>query len=481
MPDLVTSADPGKQDARSATSLAPSRLSAEKWLHGALIALVALAPLPLASNRPLPAALLSAFAGLLLIGWSVAIPGTGRLPIKPRKILWPLILYGGVCLWIFIQAMPWAPTGLADPIWRTGSEALHDNIASYISVNPGATLSGLMNLLAYAAIFWLSLQLTRDPAAAMLALRAVIAIGATYALYGIVVYVSGNEWITIYRKWAYRDALTSTFVNRNSFATFSGLCLLCAFGLFISQMRHILSAARPARVKAAMLIEHMFMHSRWMTLALISLAIALLLSASRAGVAATGAGLLFVAASQISWRGPRTGQAIAMLGVTIAIASVAFLVAGGALSLRYAANDALPMENARFEIFEIVLGAITTTPWTGTGFGTFSDVFPAYRSPDLSSHFLWDKAHNSYLENALELGLPAMLALNLSIFLLAIRTARGMVERRRDRLFATLGVAATILVGLHSMVDFSLQIPAVSVLYAYLMGLAVSQSWRTTA
>jgi O-antigen ligase len=223
------------------------------------------------------------------------------------------------------------------------------------------------------------------------------------------------------------------------------------------------------------------MHSRWMTLALISLAIALLLSASRAGVAATGAGLLFVAASQISWRGPRTGQALAMLGVTIAIVSVAFLVAGGALSLRYAANDALPMENARFEIFEIVLGAITTTPWTGTGFGTFSDVFPAYRSPDLSSHFLWDKAHNSYLENALELGLPAMLALNLSIFLLAIRTARGMVERRRDRLFATLGVAATILVGLHSMVDFSLQIPAVSVLYAYLMGLAVSQSWRTTA
>ncbi|WP_169776431.1 O-antigen ligase, partial [Escherichia coli] len=67
------------------------------------------------------------------------------------------------------------------------------------------------------------------------------------------------------------------------------------------------------------------------------------------------------------------------------------------------------------DVFVMVVDAIKTSPWTGIGLGTFQDVFPAYRTGDLTSRGLWDKAHNSYLENALELGIPAMLALHLAI------------------------------------------------------------------
>ena len=55
----------------------------------------------------------------------------------------------------------------------------------------------------------------------------------------------------------------------------------------------------------------------------------------------------------------------------------------------------------------------------------------------------------------------------------------GIRRRRRDRVYPAIGVAATALVAAHSTVDFSLQIPAVSVSYAFILGLACAQSFPT--
>ncbi len=112
----------------------------------------------------------------------------------------------------------------------------------------------------------------------------------------------------------------------------------------------------------------------------------------------------------------------------------------------------------------------------GTGYGTYPDVIEAWRANDPDIFTVWEKAHSTWLENALELGLPAAAALHLSVLWLALIAFSGVGERRRNRAFPALGVAATLLVGLHALVDFSLQIPAVAVLYAFIMGLAVAQS-----
>ena len=53
--------------------------------------------------------------------------------------------------------------------------------------------------------------------------------------------------------------------------------------------------------------------------------------------------------------------------------------------------------------------------------------------------------------------------------------------RRADALQRLLWfrVAASVLVGVHAMVDFSLQLPAVALLYALIMGVACAQSWSS--
>jgi hypothetical protein len=56
----------------------------------------------------------------------------------------------------------------------------------------------------------------------------------------------------------------------------------------------------------------------------------------------------------------------------------------------------------------------------------------------------------------------------------------GVFQRRRDGIYPAIAVAATVLVGVHAVVDFSLQIPAVAVTYAAILGMGVAQSFSTT-
>jgi O-antigen ligase len=87
-------------------------------------------------------------------------------------------------------------------------------------------------------------------------------------------------------------------------------------------------------------------------------------------------------------------------------------------------------------------------------------------------------AHNSYLELALALGVPAAALLMLALAAPFLRCLIGARDRRRDAVYPYIGVGATVLVAAHSAVDFSLQIPALAATYALIMAVAVAQSWR---
>ena len=78
-----------------------------------------------------------------------------------------------------------------------------------------------------------------------------------------------------------------------------------------------------------------------------------------------------------------------------------------------------------------------------------------------------------------ELGLPAAASFFLAVLLVIARVARGALVRRRNLAVPLTGIGIAVTGAVHSAFDFSLQIPAIAAVFAAILGLAWTQSFRT--
>ncbi len=122
--------------------------------------------------------------------------------------------------------------------------------------------------------------------------------------------------------------------------------------------------------------------------------------------------------------------------------------------------------------------AMQERPLLGTGYGTYADAFMAYNRPETGTYFL-DKAHNTYLQLLMELGWPGALALLSSVGCLVFLCWRGLPAGTRGSVYPATVLACSTFVGIQSLVDFSLEMPANAVTYALLLGVGCAQVLRS--
>ena len=133
----------------------------------------------------------------------------------------------------------------------------------------------------------------------------------------------------------------------------------------------------------------------------------------------------------------------------------------------------------RKNIYALTTRGIVDNPLLGFGYGAFEDAFKLYREERITK--LANYAHNTFLENMFELGVPAALCLFGALLGVVLTCLRGIANRRRDWAFPAAGVAASVLAATHAMLDFGLQIPATAMLYALVMGVACAQSYSSVS
>jgi len=441
-----------------------------------LVGMVVLTPLPLGSVHRWSWGLMACVVGILLAVWSCRVFMGWERPDVRLRATWPLmLLFAITVLWGVFQTLSITPTDWHHPLWLSAGEALDMDLVSRISLNPYETISFVCRLLTYGGIFWLSMQYCRRSSRARQVIYAVTYSGLAYAVYGLIVEFSGSQTVLWFSKFAYLDDLTSSFVNRNSFATYAGLTLMCATGLIVIAITSTLGSSSGARERLRQLIENMTGREWSLILAWIVILAALLLSHSRAGFVSMILGLISLIAGLGFSRALSGGYAVILGSFCLAAVSLFFAVGGGELDQRIA--EATWTDEPRLRVYEMTLSAIDTAPILGTGAGTFEEVFRFYRTPDITHVYM--KAHNTYLENILELGLPAALALFGLIAGLTVLIGIGLWRRQRDIVYPCIGLGSTVLVAAHSIVDFSLQIPAVTATYCLIMGAACAQCWST--
>lgn len=452
-------------------------MTASTLLFRLLLALVVLAPIPFAAQRPWAWSLLGVVIGLLLLLWGgLVVAGRVRAAMPMSRLWFPAVPFLLVLLWAVVQTSGLVPAGWRHPLWDEAARVLNGgggSVVGGISLDPSMTLTALLRLATYGGVFWLAVQLGRERARAREALVTLATAGIAYAVYGLVVHFGGWEYILWYPKWAYHGDVTATFVNRNAYGAYAGIGLLCCIALFVHGLRPTGTGDR----RAFDLAEAVLVRSLPYLAGGLVIGTALLLSHSRGAFLATGASLLVLIVALAKGRILPPGAAVPAVAALLVVGVTGVVISGdGTVDRLWRMNID---QEGRSDLMRQTLVAIGDAPWTGYGLGAFLPAFRLYRDSTLADSAVYDFAHNVHLELMMDLGLPGAAVFYAAVVAVVAVCAAGLVRRRRDQVHPAVALAAVTLLGLHGLVDFSAQMPAVGATLALLLGVGYAQSWNT--
>jgi O-antigen ligase len=390
-----------------------------------------------------------------------------------------LLAFLGLCcayaLVAIIQVAPHLISQFNDPIWQRANEVLGLNalprISSRAEIPPDAIGHFLLLVTSFTSGFFVATSRRSGDTLSWFARYSILA----YAIYGLAALVLTPGLLLWAPKLAYRGSLTATFVNHNTAAAFVGAGAI----LWFCKAYLSLQSLRYSSIRLLLLIpsnEGIVFEVILHLAAGLACFFALLLTGSRGGLICACLGLLVAIILMIASRlRPRFWYIVGSATVALAVVA-AWLSQAGRIGSKGLLDD------ARWSVYGSCIEAIRQRPFLGAGAGTFADLFPSLRADDFSGWGVWDYAHSTVLEIAVEMGIPittmVVLAAAASLFILA-RAALRSEDRSRSSLAAITGIA--VLAYLHSTIDFSLQIPGYLIPFGILLGcgLAIAASEPT--
>ncbi len=449
------------------------------WIVGIL---VAAAPLPFGSVGPVSEAGLQVGVLVTAMIWIVSRSRHG-LPALPWRD--PLLIAGGALLaYGLFQTVP-LPASLVEIIAPATAE-----MKSTFSPEPPAWTP--LSIYAYAtwrsclniACWTLAALIVRHNALDLkgrLVVSGGLVAGAIFqAAYGLFEFISGHQHIFGYKKEAFTDVATGTFISRNNFAGYLEMaipiCLaLAMLGLDRGRTREP-DRSVPFRLRVGAITGRQGFPSLLLLMGAFLMGTAILMSRSRAGIISTVFALL-VGALALALRGQFRRFAVCAVSVVALVVVFAsqihilpvlerFRQLGGEFAGGY----------GRLEVWKQSAGLIASYPVFGTGMGTWEMAFSPFR--DDRTQLRVDFAHNDYLEFTAEAGFLGLVIFLLGALLVLRRRAHERTPPDVIGLAASLGLVA---LALHSLVDFHLSIPADAFTAAVLAGLFLMSGWPAPA
>ena len=410
----------------------------------ALVIIVALAPLPLGSNRPvfwMAWTLSIAVLGLIYGAGVLWASGTVRVTLAsfgPETALMLALLA--------FQLFQLAPLGGWLPLAP----------AATASLDPGSTQLTLLVTAGFMLFFFLFAQVSSNRRRARRILVALFVVVVAYAILGLVSLTQWNDTLLGFEKQYYHGVATASFVNRNSYATFLASGLAIGAPMLVSAVvNEGASFVRRLMVPLLVLVGMAF------------IAAALFATDSRMGtfVGVTGA-VLGLLGGALTFRGSTLGKVLVVLAVAASAVALS-LIFGVGLIERLVFQRGDPDREA---LWAEAWAAIQERPWLGYGAGSFEATFPVFQRPPLDGGNIWSHAHSTYLALWYEHGLVFGTLPMLAIALLLGRCVVALRDPSSTMLsLATLGVGFVFAV--HSLVDFSAEIYADALLLVAMLAL----------
>jgi O-antigen ligase len=383
-------------------------------------------------------------------------------------------------LWIGLSLLPVSRSALSAispdaAALRTETEGLLGESPSSApwSLAPYQSLRGLWLFVAVAGIFFLAFRAARTSEGARRLGLGLLLLGAASGFFGIGAFLAELRSASGLATEALRAS--GTFGNPNHYAAFQSMLLLSSLGVFLWLRAKAGTAPRGRRSNEGGL-------AGIAGLGIIVIALSLLLSLSRSGIASALAGaLVFAALSRRAERSASRGSAHRSLAaIALAIGAVFLWIGVEPLVGRFTGlADSWNEEATRVQVWRDSAPAVRDFWMTGSGLGSFRYVSGRYRTFGGRIFYSW--AHNDYLQLAIELGLPGVLLVSWLVLALVRASRRVRLELLPDPALSALHTgfaSALVAVALHSLTDFSLHLPANLALCAALAGAVVGMERR---
>jgi len=396
--------------------------------------------------------------------------GTNRSVCAPMKHIGAAALAFFLVV-IFLQHVVPA-SGTSETLWREVN-AMGGDARAVLVQDKSAWLQGIGRLILLGLVFTIALFVGSCESSTRLFFKALLVSG-TLAL-ALTFFTATRDGVPV----STQHSFTHGFVNPNNASAYLGIMLLVT----LAQITRFFKVPSKSFYKMILnLIDQLKMavilKGGGLLFALLMALAGLFLTGSRAGILVSLVAAVFfclMALRKADLESRIMKWIIATSVVLMAVVMTwSFLNFGQVITFKLETNGV--SSNTRLDIFSAMRPMIADHPLLGTGLGSFPSAFQQYRPADISSDGIIDKAHNSYLEFAAEMGVPALLVLMAALGWVGYQLYRGMRDRRERYIIPTLGLSVWLLGALYSLVDFPLQIPGIAALFVALMVVCVSQS-----
>ena len=451
-------------------------------------AVVALAALPMGANRDWAWAPIAVAVGVLAVGVAAGLGSRDGFEVSEAERRPLIALVASFALFVAVGVFQMSTLGapLSDSTWLYAAAArlLGSAHAPVPDLAIDAARNTLLKCLSCGAIFLMARAFCRDRARARLLLMMIAASAALVMVYGIVMQLTTHScYVGSYLKKAEgyvpeldRCVMSGTFVSSNSFGCYCGMGLVAAMALGFAGRR------RKGDVPYGYdedddegILDSLTGFRLLMLAACLFLLGGLLLSASRAGAAATvaGAGVLTFLMLRGRWRArPDLVRIFVVVGIIVAV--IVAVVAGGTILIKATRTSEFGVDRVR--IWLASLQAVGMSPWLGWGLGSFADIYAIVQP--VSIPMPNDLAHSTPLETMVEVGIPtALVGFAIVLIPWGVSLHGALVRRLAHRYLPGGAFAVAAVPILHSLVDFSLQMPAIGFVVSAVLGLGWAQAF----
>ena len=365
-----------------------------------------------------------------------------------------LVALFGFLTYVFIQMLPFPQAVLkylsprSFDLYSFFTTDTNPNMS--ISLYTYKTGSEFLRILTY-SLFFLFLSFSiKDMATLQRMIKILIYFGFGLAIFAILQKATWNGKLYWLREITVGNPF-GPFVNRNHYAGLIGMLIPLSLGLAFTR-----------KEKEKQLLYGFFS---------LIMAVSLFLSLSRAGIISFFAGII-VFALFLSWdkfRGKKRWVLLSFFIFTLFL--YLFYLGLDPIIDRFYKTDLT--SEARFIVWSGTWNAFKDFYLTGSGLGTFINIFPLYPPKDMG--VIYDHAHNDYLEFILETGIIGTVLLFLFIFFFIRCMAKGKWWWETGIIRMSILSSITTMV-VHSIFDFNLHIPSNALMFSAICGMAVAAS-----